>query len=73
MYVADKQNHCVRKIAMKTGYVSTVAGLPQQAGYRNGTDEVAQFNQPIGLVIDSNDVLYVGDSENRAIRRIAVE
>ena len=73
MYVADKQNHCVRKIAMKTGYVSTVAGLPQQAGYRNGTDEVAQFNQPIGLVIDSNDVLYVGDSENRAIRRIAIE
>jgi IPT/TIG domain./NHL repeat. len=73
MYIADKQNHCIRKIAMKTGYVSTVAGLPQQAGYRNGTDEVAQFNQPIGLAIDSDDVLYVGDSENRAIRRIAVE
>ena len=73
LYVADRENHCIRKITLKTGYVSTVAGLPQKAGYVNGTNEVAQFNKPIGLTIDSDDVLYVGDSENHAIRRVAVE
>lgn len=73
LYVADRENHCIRKITLKTGYVSTVAGLPQKAGYVNGTNEVAQFNKPIGLAIDSDDVLYIGDSENFAIRRVAVE
>lgn len=73
MYISDRNNHCIRKIAMKTGYVSTVAGLPQQSGYRNGTNAVAQFDQPVGLAIDTEGVIYVGDSENRAIRRIAVE
>lgn len=72
LYVADTGNHCIRKINMKTGYVSTVAGLPQQAGYVNGTGEVAKFNSPYGLAIDSEDVLYVGDSNNHAIRRVAV-
>jgi len=73
LYVADTGNHCIRKINLKTGYVSTVAGLPQQPGYVNGTGDVAKFNSPYGLAIDSEDVLYVGDSNNHAIRRVAVE
>ena len=73
LYVADRNNHCIRKIAMSTGYVSTVAGIAGKAGYRNGTDSDAQFDNPIGLAIGKDDVLYVGDSENRAIRRVAVE
>ncbi|MCS3195415.1 IPT/TIG domain-containing protein [Bacteroides thetaiotaomicron] len=73
LYVADRDNHCIRKITMKTGYVSTVAGIPQKAGYQNGTSEVALLNQPVGLVIDSDDIMYIGDSENAAIRRLAIE
>lgn len=73
LYVADRNNHCIRKIAMATGYVSTVVGIAGKAGFRNGTDKDAQFDNPIGLAIDSEDVIYVGDSENRAIRRVAVE
>lgn len=73
MYVADRDNHCIRKIAMSTKYVSTVAGIAGKSGYKNGTNEEALFNKPIGLAVDSEGVLYVGDSENRAIRRIAIE
>ncbi|MDO5446802.1 MAG: hypothetical protein Q4F34_03385, partial [Prevotellaceae bacterium] len=73
LYVADSGNHCIRKINLKTGFVSTVAGLPQQAGYVNGTSETAKFNKPMGLCIDKDDILYVGDSENHAIRRVAIE
>lgn len=73
LYVADTGNHCIRKINLKTGYVSTVAGLPQQSGYLNGTSEVAKFNQPFGLAIDTDDILYVGDCMNHAIRRVAIE
>lgn len=73
IYVADRDNHCIRKLTMKTGYVSTVAGIPQKSGYQNGTSEVALLNKPIGLVIDSDDIMYIGDSENAAIRRLAIE
>ena len=73
LYVADRENNCIRKIAMSTGYVSTVAGIAGKAGYQNGTEEVALFDKPIGLAIGKDDVLYVGDSENRAIRRVAIE
>lgn len=73
IYVADRDNHCIRKITMSTGYVSTVAGIPQKSGYQNGTSEVALLNKPVGLVIDSEDIMYIGDSENSAIRRLAIE
>lgn len=73
LYVADRDNHCIRKITMETGYVSTVAGIPQKSGYQNGTSEVALLNQPVGLIIDSEDIMYIGDSENAAIRRLAIE
>ena len=73
MVVADKNNHCIRKITMSTGYVSTLAGTPRSSGYANGTAEDAKFNQPLGLCIDSDDVMYIGDSQNRAIRRLAIE
>lgn len=73
IYVADRDNHCIRKLTMSTGYVSTVAGIPQKSGYQNGTSEVALLNKPVGLVIDSEDIMYIGDSENAAIRRLAIE
>ena len=73
LYVADTENHCIRKINLKTGYVSTIAGLPQQPGYMNGTSEVAKFSKPFGIAIDKDDIIYVGDCDNHAIRRVAVE
>lgn len=71
--LTDTENHCIRKITMSTGYVSTLAGTPQKWGYTNGTADKAQFRKPLGICIDADDVMYIGDSENRAIRRLAVE
>jgi len=73
MYIADYDNNCIRKIVMETGYVSTLAGTPQKPGYTNGTGDIAQFDHPYGLVLSKDGAIYVGDSENRAIRRIAIE
>ncbi|MEG2061178.1 MAG: IPT/TIG domain-containing protein [Alistipes sp.] len=73
IYVADRDNHCVRRITLATGYVSTIAGTAKSSGYANGPAEVSMFNGPTGLVIDSEGILYVGDSGNYAIRRIATE
>lgn len=72
-YVADRENHCIRKIALSNGYVSTFAGTPRTSGYQNGPASTALFNKPIGLAVNSEGDLYVGDSDNYAVRRIAIE
>ena len=73
IYVADSKNHCIRKITLATGYVSTLAGTAKTPGYANGPAENSTFNTPIGIAINSEGILFVNDSQNYAIRRIATE
>ena len=56
-----------------SGAVSTFAGTTQLNGLGalDGQGITARFNNPSKLAIDGNDVLYVADSGNRAIRRIS--
>jgi sugar lactone lactonase YvrE len=70
LYIADNGNHCIRRISLATGIVTTYAGFPQ-AGYADGAALQAQFNGPIGLAADAQGTLYVGDTNNSRIRRIA--
>lgn len=72
LYVADGGNHCIRKIDPK-GIVSTVVGIPQVSGYRDGTPDEAMFNQPDGVAIDDEGILYVADYGNKIIRKLAIE
>ncbi len=68
VYVADSGNHCIRQIA--GGQVSTFAGSPQVWGHADVTGTNAQFNGPVGLVLDTNGNLFVSDANNDTIRRI---
>jgi sugar lactone lactonase YvrE len=67
IYVADGGNHLIRKITPQ-GYVSTFAGTATVAGYLDGIP--GEFNTPVGLTIDSDDNIYVGDANNHLIRKI---
>lgn len=73
IYVCDTDNHTIRKINRETGYVSTVAGQAGVSGYINGGVNVALFNRPWGIAATSEDILYIGDLDNHAIRRLAIE
>jgi DNA-binding beta-propeller fold protein YncE len=68
VYVADYGNHRIRAIA--GGTVTTVAGTGKQ-GYKNGPAASAELNHPDGIALDSSGALYVADSSNDVIRRIA--
>jgi sugar lactone lactonase YvrE len=70
VYVADTYNHTIRKIA-PDGVTSTLAGAPGQPGAKDGVGPDARFAAPAGLVSDLAGDLYVADSGNSTIRRIA--
>lgn len=72
LYIADSGNHCIRKVTPE-GIVSTVIGNPNKSGYKDGTPEVALFTEPWGLAIDSEGVIYIGDKDNRCIRKLSIE
>jgi sugar lactone lactonase YvrE len=72
LYVADKENHKIRKINLTTNAVSTFAGT----GTAGGTDapgQFAKFRRPSGICItpDGNN-LYIADGDNHLIRKISL-
>jgi len=69
VYVADKDNHVIRKIA-PSGLVTTMAGKPGEAGSADGDGSSARFHDPQGITVDSAGNVYVADTGNQAIRRI---
>lgn len=68
LYVADCNNHAVRKITA-LGVVTTLAGTGTQ-GYTDGIGTVAQFSCPNGLVADALGNVFVADTNNSRIRKI---
>jgi sugar lactone lactonase YvrE len=69
VYVADTNNHTIRKITAG-GVVTTLAGLAGSQGNTDGTGNAARFNAPSGLVVDGAGNLYVADGNNHTIRKI---
>lgn len=70
LYVAESQNHLLRKIDLELGVVSTVAGNGQ-AGYRDGPGSSAQFNFPNDITVDSFGNVYVSEFSNHTVRKIS--
>lgn len=70
VYVADPNNNNIRKIA-SGGVVTTLTGSVNNRGSSDGNLSTAQFNAPFGLAVDNNFNLYVVDSLNSTIRKIA--
>jgi hypothetical protein len=69
VYVTDS-NDSVRKIS-PSGQVSTLAGVTEVTGSLDGTGTGALFNEPTGIAVDFAGNLYVADSANDTIRKIA--
>jgi len=70
VYVADTGNGTIRCIS-SAGVVTTVAGITGVAGLKDGAGTNALFNQPRSLALDSSGNLYVADTGNATIRKIA--
>ena len=68
VYVADSANHKIRKITA-AGVVTTLAGSGV-AGRADGTGAAATFNNPEGVAVGADGMVYVADSRSNTIRKI---
>lgn len=69
VYVADNQNHAVRKVT-QAGVVTTFAGMMGASGSIDGTGTAARFYYLLGVAVDATGNVYVADEFNHSIRKI---
>ena len=71
VYIADNMSNRVRRIGAN-GTIITVAGT-SVAGYSGdgGPAPAAQLNSPNGISLDATGALYIADTNNYVIRRVA--
>jgi hypothetical protein len=68
IWVADAGNNAIRKIT-PDGTVSTIAGLGSP-GFSDGDSSTAKFNDPVGITVGKNGIVYISDFQNQRIRKI---
>jgi sugar lactone lactonase YvrE len=72
LFIADTNNNAIRKLVASTGVVTTVTGLTGSIGSADGPSSQAQFHFPSGIGIDAAGNLYVADTDNQTLRKIAL-
>jgi len=71
LYIADAMNHRVRKVS-PAGIITTIAGngTPGFSG-DGGSATSAQLNTPAAVAVDASGNVYIVDSANLRVRRVA--
>jgi hypothetical protein len=68
LLIADAGNEVIRKISMKDGNVTTMAGAVSEQGTENGRGNTARFNSPTDVSGDGQSV-FIADRLNSTVRR----
>jgi sugar lactone lactonase YvrE len=71
LYIAEAGSHCVRKIDLATGVISTVAGTGAKGYTGDGGPAVkATLNEPYAAVVSPTGDLYIADRLNAVICKV---
>jgi len=72
LYVADTENQVIRRIDLKTGIITTVAGTGKKGDGPDGDPLRCALSRPHGVYVDAAGSVYIGDSEANRVRRLSV-
>jgi DNA-binding beta-propeller fold protein YncE len=72
LFVADTENHVIRRVDVASGAVSVIAGVLGSPGAVDAVGPDARFREPEGLALDDRGHLYIGDTDNNCIRMLAI-
>ncbi len=71
LYIADRNNHRIRKVDADTDFISTVAGSRYRGDSGDGgAATAARLNYPRGVAVDGSGNLYIADTDNHRIRKV---
>ena len=68
LYIADTENHAIRRLDLKTGVITTVLGTGEQGDGPEPDPLKCKLSRPHGVFVDGKGVVYVADSEAHRIR-----
>lgn len=71
LFVTELFSNTIRKVAIATGTVTTLAGTAWASGSTDGAGAAARFYSPRGITTDGAN-LYVADTTNNTIRKVAI-
>jgi len=73
LYIADTDNHRVRRLALGTGTITTVAGNGTPAFAGDGAlATAASLQSPTDVDCDAAGNLYICDRDNHAVRKVTL-
>jgi sugar lactone lactonase YvrE len=67
LVVADTENHCIRRVDLKTGTIETILGTGQRGDGPDGDPRQCRMARPHGVCLHQGS-LIVSDSENHRLR-----
>ncbi len=61
MYIADRNNHRIRKVTVSTGIITTYAGSSTSGSFSgdNGPATSATLNNPADVALDAAGTIYL--------------
>jgi NHL repeat len=70
--IVDTENHVIRRVDIRTGKVVSVVGSGRQGdGGDGGPAVAASLDRPHGAAVAPDGSIYIGDTNNHRIRRVA--
>ncbi|MDP2644743.1 MAG: SMP-30/gluconolactonase/LRE family protein [Desulfobacterales bacterium] len=72
LFIADRENHRIRKVAAGSGTITTVAGTSSGDSGDGGPAVSAKLTHPQGVFVDAANNIYVADTDNSRIRKFTV-
>src|SRR5271165_5387054 len=70
--IVDTENHAIRRVDIRTGTVTTIAGSGRQGGDGDGGPaRAAALDRPHGAAVAADGSIYIGDTNNHRIRKLA--
>ena len=74
LYIADTNNHVVRRVDGGTGIITTVAGTGIAGSSGNGNPATsATLTAPTALAVDLSGNLFIADTASHVVRKVDIQ